>query len=90
MTPENVGGAKKKAKSTNDSTEIRRKAVESFAYKVAVKKLAIVQIEHPDTTLTEKIVQSINREIGRHGLGCDDVTITSCHLNAELLAVSTP
>lgn len=51
-------------KFTNDSTEIRKKAVESFTDQVYVEKLVIVQLEYSDMRLTEEIDQSIKREIG--------------------------
>lgn len=63
LKPDDVGGAKKKTRSANDSKEMRTKAVESFADKVAAGKLVIVQLELPDTKLTE-IAQDIMREIG--------------------------
>lgn len=66
-----------KVKSLNDLTGMKRKAVESFVYKVAVEKLAILQLEDSDTRFKEKIAQRNKREIGWHALGGGNIRITS-------------
>lgn len=47
---------------------MRRRAVASFADKVAVKKLLIFQLENSDMRLIEEIAESIKKEIGRHAI----------------------
>nr|CAH7762493.1 unnamed protein product [Callosobruchus chinensis] len=67
------------------STKRTRKEVgtmkppESFADKVTVEKMAIVQLNHPETRLSKETALKIKMELGRRAIRGKGVRITSCH-----------